>query len=66
MIDPTMIKKGIASKGNEEADDINRCMTKLTGSESFRKRKYTIEEAISEKAMGTFKRNRINRRMMGI
>jgi len=39
MIDPTMIKKGIANNGKEEAEEINRCITKLTGMDVFMKRK---------------------------
>lgn len=34
-----MMKKGIAKSGNEEADEINRCITKLTGIEVLKNRK---------------------------
>jgi hypothetical protein len=40
-------------------------MTKLTGIDVFKKRKYAIEEAIREKAIGTLSKKRTNRRIMG-
>jgi len=33
MTEPTIIKKGIANNGKDEADEIKRCITKLTGIE---------------------------------
>ncbi|OEF06828.1 hypothetical protein A1QK_00075 [Vibrio genomosp. F10 str. 9ZD137] len=65
MMEPTMIKNGIASKGNEDAEEINRCITRLTGIEVLIKRKYPKADAINEKAMGTLSRKRINRRIIG-
>jgi uncharacterized lipoprotein YehR (DUF1307 family) len=55
-----MIKKGIASNGKEEAEEINRYITKLAGIDVFMKRKYTNDDVINENAMGTFKRNKTN------
>lgn len=60
-----MMKNGIANNGKEEAEEINLCMTKLTGIDVFRNRKYTIDDAIKENAMGTFSRNKTNRRIIG-
>jgi hypothetical protein len=65
MIDPTMIKKGIANKGKEEAEEIKRCITKLTGIDVLMKMKYTNEDAISENAIGTFNRNKTNSMIIG-
>jgi hypothetical protein len=60
-----MIKNGIANNGKEEAEEINRCITKLTGMDVLMNRKYTNDDAISENAIGTFTRNKINRRIIG-
>ncbi|MFQ3282770.1 MAG: hypothetical protein ACI9S6_003138 [Reinekea sp.] len=65
-MDPTIIKKGMANSGKEEAEEINRCITKLTGIELLIKRKYTKEDAMSENAIGTFTRNKTNSRIIGI
>jgi len=60
-----MIKNGIANNGKEEAEEINRCITKLTGMDVLMKRKYTNDDAINENAIGTLTRNKINRRIIG-
>lgn len=55
----------MANNGKEDADEINRCITRLTGSEVFKNKKYAIEEAIKENAIGIFNKNKINNRTMG-
>ncbi|EAS41292.1 hypothetical protein P3TCK_09053 [Photobacterium profundum 3TCK] len=66
MTEPTIIKNGIANNGKDSADEIKRCITKLTGMESFMNKKYTIADDISEKAMGTFNKNNTNKIIIGI
>jgi len=65
MTDPTIIKKGMANKGNDDADDMNRCITNVTGIEVLINKKYTKEEAIKENAMGIFNKNNENKIIIG-
>jgi hypothetical protein len=59
------MKNGIASNGNDSAELMNLCITKVTGIESLINKKYTIAEEINENAMGILRRNRTKRIKIG-
>ncbi len=66
MTEPAIIKNGIASKGKDSALLIKVCIIRSKSIFVLIKAKNNNADPIKENAIGTFKKNKINRTMIGI